>query len=310
MKYKKSFLLITLLFSFFFISCKARKVNTSDKINIVCSFFPLYDWTNTIIGGLENESTLTMLEKSGTDYHYFEPSQIETELIQNCDILIFNGGESEKWIYDILSETQNKSIITVNCSNILQNNLIKTETSYDEHLWLSIENAITCCKEICKILCNVIPSNSQKYTDNLNEYIEQLENLDLSFKTAVQNGKTNKILFADRFPFSYFARDYKLECYSVIDECTKSKTASEKEIQRMAENLNAFSINCLIILDQSTKDLARKIILEAKNPHCDIFEMDSLQTSSLRNAFNDKTYIYAMQQNLKTLSNALNSVNQ
>ena len=69
--------------------------------------------------------------------------------------------------------------------------------------------------------------------------------------------------------------------------------------------MNQLNLNCVIILDQSNKEIARKIILEAKNPHCDIFEMDSMQTSSLRNVFNDKTYIYAMQQNLKTLKNAL-----
>ena len=46
-------------------------------------------------------------------------------------------------------------------------------------------------------------------------------------------------------------------------------------------------------------------VLKAEKPRCDIFEMDSLQTSSLRNAFNDKTYIYAMQKNLETITKCL-----
>lgn len=293
------------VFLILFLSCKAKKINNSDKINIVCSFFPLYDWTNSIIGELENETTLTMLEKSGTDYHFFVPSETEINLVKQSDLIIFNGGESEKWILDVLKQTENQNQKIINCSELLKNNLIKTENSFDEHLWLSVKNAKICTKEIYNALCNFVPLNKEKYTKNFEFYIEQLENLDLSFKNVVANSKTKTLIFADRFPFSYFAKDYNLECFCAVNDCSKNKNTTEQTITFLAKKMNQLNLNCVIILDQSNKEIARKIILEAKNPHCDIFEMDSMQTSSLRNVFNDKTYIYAMQQNLKTLKNAL-----
>ena len=94
------------------------------------------------------------------------------------------------------------------------------------------------------------------------------------------------------------------------DSCSENFSVNQKQIDFLAQKLIELNLNALIILDQSTKDNARKVILKAEQPRCDIFEMDSLQTSSLRNAFNDKTYIYAMQKNLETVSKALNSVKQ
>lgn len=315
-KTKNVFLISALMI--LFLSCKARKIDNAGKINIVCSFFPLYDWTNSIIGGLENETNLTMLEKTGADYHFFTPTETEIKLAKQSDLLICNGGESEKWIFDALIQSENenenrnqKKRKIVNCSEILKNNLIYIEdiegNSFDEHLWLSVKNAENCAKEICRALCELVPKNKEKYAKNLEFYLEQLENLDLSFKTVAANSKTKTLIFADRFPFAYFAKDYGLECFCAVAGCSKNKTASEETINFLAQKLNLLNLNCVIILDQSNKEIAKKIILEAKNPRCDVFEMDSMQTSSLRNAFNDKTYVYAMQQNLKTLTTALSS---
>lgn len=311
MKYKNSFLLFTLFLSLIFFSCKPQKITNSDKINIVCSFFPIYDWTNSIIGGLENETSLTMLEKNGIDYHKYVPSQIDYQIITQSDLIILNGGASEKWIFEILQNNENHAKI-LNLSEVLQkqNRLIQNDNSFEEHTWLSIKNAVICTNAIYEQLCEIVPSNQQKYSENFNLYREQLENLDSTFYSLVSSSDSKILLFADRFPFSYLALDYSLECYSLSDSCSENFSVNQKQIDFLAQKLNELNLNALIILDQSTKENARKIILKAEKPRCDIFEMDSLQTSSLRNAFNDKTYIYAMQKNLETVSKALNSVKQ
>ena len=307
MKSKKLNLLLLLCFSFLFFSCKARKVNSQNKINIVCSFFPIYDWTNSIIGGLENETSLTMLEKSGIDYHKYVPSQIDFQIITQSDLIILNGGSSENWIFEVLQNHENHAKV-LNLSEVLknQNRLIQNDDSFDEHTWLSIKNAVLCTNAIYEELCELIPSNRQKYSDNFSLYREQLENLDSTFSSLVSSSHSQILLFADRFPFAYLAKDYSLECYSLSDNCSENFYVSQEKIDFLAQRLNETKLNALIILDQSTKDYARKIILKAEKPRCDIFEMDSLQTSSLRNAFNDKTYIYAMQKNLETVSKCLN----
>lgn len=248
-----------------------------------------------------------MLEKSGIDYHKYVPSQIDFQIITQSDLIILNGGSSENWIFEVLQNHENHAKL-LNLSEVLQNQnrLIQNDDSFDEHTWLSIKNAIICSNSIYEILCEIVPSNRQKYSDNFSLYREQLENLDSTFSSLVSSSHSRVLLFADRFPFAYFAKDYSLECYSLSDNCSENFYVSQEKIDFLAQRLNETKLNALIILDQSTKDYARKIILKAEKPLCDIFEMDSLQTSSLRNAFNDKTYIYAMQKNLETVSKCLN----
>lgn len=248
-----------------------------------------------------------MLEKSGIDYHKYVPSQIDFQIITQSDLIILNGGSSENWIFEVLQNHENHAKL-LNLSEVLknQNRLIQNDDSFDEHTWLSIKNAVLCTNAIFEELCELIPSNRQKYSDNFSLYREQLENLDSTFSSLVSSSHSQILLFADRFPFAYFAKDYSLECYSLSDNCSENFYVSQEKIDFLAQRLNETKLNALIILDQSTKDYARKIILKAEKPLCDIFEMDSLQTSSLRNAFNDKTYIYAMQKNLETVSKCLN----
>ena len=249
-----------------------------------------------------------MLEKSGIDYHKYVPSQIDFQIITQSDLIILNGGSSENWIFEILKNHENHAKV-LNLSEVLQNQnrLIQNDDSFDEHTWLSIKNAVLCTNAIYEELCELIPSNRQKYSDNFSLYREQLENLDSTFSSLVSSSDSKVLLFADRFPFAYFAKDYSLECYSLSDNCSENFYVTQKQIDFLAQKLNKTNLNALIILDQSTKDYARKVILQAEKPRCDIFEMDSLQTSSLRNAFNDKTYIYAMQKNLETITKCLMS---
>ena len=248
-----------------------------------------------------------MLEKSGIDYHKYVPSQIDFQIITQSDLIILNGGASENWIFEVLQNHENHAKV-LNLSEVLknQNRLIQNDDSFDEHTWLSIKNALLCTNAIYEELCELIPSNRQKYSDNFSLYREQLENLDSTFSSLVSSSHSQILLFADRFPFAYLAKDYSLECHSLSDNCSENFYVSQEKIDFLAQRLNETKLNALIILDQSTKDYARKIILKAEKPRCDIFEMDSLQTSSLRNAFNDKTYIYAMQKNLETVSKCLN----
>ncbi len=249
-----------------------------------------------------------MLEKSGIDYHKYVPSQIDYQIITQSDLIILNGGASEKWIFEILQNNENHAKV-LNLSEVLQNQnrLIQTDDSFDEHTWLSVKNAEICANAIYEKLCEFVPSNRQKYSENFNLYREQLENLDSTFSALVSSSDSKILLFADRFPFAYFTKDYSLECYSLSAICSENFDVTQNQINFLAQKLNETNLNSLIILDQSTKDNARKIILQAEKPRCDIFEMDSLQTSSLRNAFNDKTYIYAMQKNLETVSKCLNT---
>ena len=69
------------------------------KLNIVTTIFPYYDYTKNIIGGMAN---LKMLLSPGAEPHNYEPSPSDIIDINNADLFIYTGGESDEWAESII----------------------------------------------------------------------------------------------------------------------------------------------------------------------------------------------------------------
>ena len=70
-----------------------------DKLQIVTTIFPPYDFARNIAG---RNADVSMLLKPGTESHSYEPSPSDIIKIMNCDIFIYTGGESDTWVDEIL----------------------------------------------------------------------------------------------------------------------------------------------------------------------------------------------------------------
>ena len=79
----------------------------SEKISIVTTIFPYYDFAKNIAG---DKAEITMLLSPGSEPHNYEPSPSDIVAIENCDIFIYNGGESDHWVDSVLNSTQNKNM--------------------------------------------------------------------------------------------------------------------------------------------------------------------------------------------------------
>ena len=124
----------------------------SDKINVVCTIFPIYDWVRNIAGE-DVHLNLTLLMSNGADLHNYQPSADDIIKISTCDVFIYVGGESDKWVDDTLESAQNKNMKIINLMEILGDKAKEEEvvegmqaeekegeeegTEYDEHVWLS-----------------------------------------------------------------------------------------------------------------------------------------------------------------------------
>lgn len=70
-------------------------------LSVVTTIFPAYDFAREVAGDLP--VSLSMLLPPGSESHSFEPSPQDLMAIQDCDLFIYNGGESETWVDTILS---------------------------------------------------------------------------------------------------------------------------------------------------------------------------------------------------------------
>ena len=66
-----------------------------NRLKIVTTIFPQYDFASHITG---DKANITMLLTPGSESHTYEPSPSDIAKIQQADLFIYNGGESEVWV--------------------------------------------------------------------------------------------------------------------------------------------------------------------------------------------------------------------
>ncbi|MCR4579177.1 MAG: metal ABC transporter substrate-binding protein [Treponema sp.] len=310
MKIRKIIIPAALIALALFSSCTPKKAILEDRIKIVNTVFPPYDWTSAIIGMDDSKTTNSLVAKNGLDMHNYQPSTSDIIQISSADIFIYIGGESDAWVKEALKNSTNPNMKILNLMEIIKekDSLLseeEDENEYDEHIWLSLRKAKICVEAISQALCEKVPELAENYKKNTDEYIEELDLLDASFKSVITSTPHNTLIFCDRFPFRYLTEDYGLNYSAAFDGCSAETEASFETVARLSKNLNESGVNAVLVLENSDKKIARTVIANAKKPKCDTLVLDSLQSTALHEAFNGKTYIGTMRENLGTIKKAL-----
>ncbi|HBR05479.1 MAG TPA: zinc ABC transporter substrate-binding protein, partial [Lachnospiraceae bacterium] len=69
----------------------------SEKIKVVTTIFPEYDWVKEVLGDNVGNAEITMLLDNGADLHSYQPTAEDVIKIASSDLFIFVGGESDGW---------------------------------------------------------------------------------------------------------------------------------------------------------------------------------------------------------------------
>ena len=183
---------------------RVQQTEQSTKLKVVASNFPAYDFARAAAG---DNAQVIMLLPPGSESHSFDPTPQNIIAIEECDVFIYNGGESENWVSDILDSIDNSSqkrIAMMDCVETLEEEFTEgmsgnhnhseeehdEDEEYDEHVWTSPLNAEKIVTQISKTLSDADPENSEVYYQNAMEYCLQLEELDNEFKEIVREKNT------------------------------------------------------------------------------------------------------------------------
>lgn len=287
-------------------------IKSDEKINIVTTIFPSYDFTRQIGG---DNVDVTMLLKPGTESHNYDPTPQDIIKIQNCDLFIYVGGESDEWVNEILNSNDSKpeKILTLmDCVDTIQEETVEGmdnedednghEIEYDEHVWTSPKNAITISKKIFDVLCEIDPKNKEKYEKNTVDYSTKLSVIDNKFRDIVDNARRKTIIFGDRFPLRYFADEYGLKYYAAFPGCSSETEPSAATISFLINKVKSENIPVVFNIEFSNGKVADTI--------CESTGAKKLQFSSCHNVTQEEfdsgiTYIDIMNKNAKNLEEAL-----
>lgn len=179
------------------------------------------------------------------------------------------------------------------------------EAEYDEHVWLSLNNAQVLCNTIAEALSRIDPDNGEDYLNNAEAYNEKLAALDAEYQAAVDNASQKTLLFGDRFPFRYMVDDYGLSYYAAFSGCSAETEASFETIAFLAGKLDELDLNYVLTLEKSDQKIANTIIQASERKDQQILTMDSMQSVSSEDVSSGVTYISVMENNLAVLEEAL-----
>lgn len=297
--------------------------NGQDKIKIVTTIFPEYDWVMNILGDKAEDAEVVLLTEKGVDLHSFQPTFADMMNISKADVFIYVGGESDGWAEDVLKNAENKNMQTVSLMEVLgdsakeeeiiegmegeeEEEAEESETEYDEHVWLSVKNASLFVEAIEKAVESADPLNAEAYRNNADAYLKELEELDNEFETSVSSSNKKVLLFADRFPFRYMTDDYNLDYYAAFVGCSTETQASFNTIMFLSGKADENNLSSVIIIEGSDGKIAEAVNNNSNNKDRKVLVMDSMQSVSMEDIKDGVTYISIMKKNLEVLKEALN----
>jgi len=286
-----------------------------NKIEVVTTMFPAYDFVREIAGDAVN---LSLLVPPGAETHSFEPSPQNMIEIAECDLLIYNGGESESWVGELVSAGAECELLSMlECVRLLEEehkegmqsakhsheHEAEHEHEYDEHVWTSPVNSILICENICAALCSADPENAQIYEAGLERFAGELTALDARFRSICENADGDTLIFADRFPVRYFVEEYGLDYYAAFPGCAEDTEPSAKTVAFLIDRVREDSISAVLYIEFSNEKMA-DIVCE--DTGCKKLRFHSCHNVSADEFESGVTYLKLMYANAESLEEALN----
>ena len=175
----------------------------------------------------------------------------------------------------------------------------------DEHVWLSLRMAVKSCEAIEEALCRVLPDDAERIQANAEAYCNELVALDQKYVDVVENNANEgMVIVADRFPFMYMMEDYGIEYYAAFPGCSTESEADFETVVFLAEKVQEYNVDILLITEGGTDTLANTVFENAKMTG-EIAVLHSMQVVYNSDVEEGASYLGYMEANLEVLREVL-----
>lgn len=288
------------------------------RLQVVCSLFPYYDFVREIGGAYVSPR---LLVAAGREAHSFEPTPMDVIRVSRADVFVYNGGEGEQWVDEILSsagENIPAVLRMMDYADTLTEEPLaghddhdhadhdhehdddhdSDDIEYDEHIWTSPVQAMKLCRAICDALCAADPAHAAIYRSNLENYLGQLAELDVAFRQVCSEKKRSLLVFGDRFPLLYFCREYGLDYRAAFHGCSSDTEPSLYTLKFLIDKVRQQDIPVVYALELSSRKVADAI---AETTGATVETFYSCQTVSQADWAAGEGYVSLMRRNVAAL---------
>ena len=293
------------------------------RLQVVAAVFPAYDFARAAGGGLAD---VELLLPPGAESHSYEPTPADILAVQECDLFIYLGGESDTWVETILSsiDMEGRTLRMVDCVELLEETEVEgmqalpghrhdhedeegeehgahglgVVVGMDEHVWTSPRNAAAITRTIGGVLGELDPANAPAYTAAAEQYAGEIDGLDGEFAAFFESRPDRTIVFGDRFPLLYFAEEFDLDYYAAFPGCGAQTEPSAATVAFLTDKVRQEQLPTVWYIEFSNH-LVADSIAEAAGVGTAMFH--TCHNVSGQELERGETYVSLMRKNLETL---------
>ena len=288
MKHLAFFFAFLLLLSLFF-GCAYF-----EQTDIAASTLPVYEFTSRLCQGT-GLSVSCLVSEDISCLHDYTLQVRQMRAIQSADTVVISGAGLEDFLEDAL----------FNANNIIDasHGIALAESGHhehsgghshpnDPHIWLSTQNAIQMCENICQALAGLYPQHCSIFQSNLNALTSDLEALQAYGENALADLSCRKLVtFHDGF--SYLAESFHLSILASVEEESGSE-ASAAQLVELIDLVRNHNLPAVFVEKNGADSAANIIAMET-----------GISLYCLDMALSGNSYFDAMYHNINTLQEAL-----
>lgn len=305
------------------------------KINVVTTFYPIYEFAKEIGG--EDINVINLLPV-GVEPHDWTPRSQDIMNTSKAQLFLYNGAGLEGWVPNFLKGLDSSSkvkavevsqgidLIMTNeehdhdhgveeehehdhehedehdhSGNTNESSSASEDSLYtDPHTWVSPKSAIVMARNIKESLESVDPEHKAGYEERYNKLAERLEALDNKFEEELAKLPNHKIVVSHQ-AFSYLARDYGLEQYAIMGLSPDAEPRGQ-DIVNLAKMVKEEGIKYIFFEELVSDKLAKTLAGEAGVSTMVLNPVEGLTAEQEKNGDN---YFTLMEKNLQNLIMAL-----
>ncbi|MCX7973411.1 MAG: zinc ABC transporter substrate-binding protein [Candidatus Aminicenantes bacterium] len=194
------FFLINLLYSW----------DKKNKITIVTSIYPLYDFCQAIAS---NFFEIKLLLPSGVSPHHWQPRFSDLIQLEKASALIYIGPNLEPWIADLVKTLKNKNLKLISFEDLCF--LVEENNQFDPHIWLDFQLDLEIINRLTQFFSKLAPEVSKEIELKASQYKEKLREIDFFYQKTLSECRQRTIIIDGHEAFNYLARRYELKVVSL-----------------------------------------------------------------------------------------------
>ncbi|MEB3179856.1 MAG: metal ABC transporter substrate-binding protein [Nostocaceae cyanobacterium] len=236
---------------------------TDSKPRVVATSTIIADLTEEVGGG---EIQLNEILKPGTDPHVYEPVPADSRVLEEANLILYNGYNLEPGLIKLMKASGGKSrqVAVGEVVTPLQLDKGKGEVVPDPHVWGNVDNSIAMVNAIRDALIELSPEDKQIFTQRAEKLNNELKQLDSWIKVQIQTiPANNRKLVTTHDAFQYYGRAYGVAIAGTLIGISTEEQPSAQTVQRLVESIKKTGVPAIFAETTINPALIKTVAEEA-----------------------------------------------